>query len=204
MQMNIERINSYTDKRFSERILKQHGAFLIDGEPFGFEIISNDSAVVHMLGKDCPKELTDEFRFYAEHITKFHREDGTLIREYPAVALFKVSMKDIQPSQFYIDEDKLNAVSSFIENPDDIIIPLVKYNDRYISADGHTRLALAAELGFHEVVGFITESNDTLIAFAEEAKRRNILSTHDLKIVSHDEYKAVWNKFCDEFLEDCM
>ncbi|MCD7732555.1 MAG: hypothetical protein LUH56_03850 [Oscillospiraceae bacterium] len=200
--MKIERINSYTDKRFSERVLKQHGAFLVDGEPFGFEIISTDSAVVHMSGNECPNELIDDFRYYAEHITKFYREDGTLIWEYPAVVLFKVSLKDIQPSQFYIDEDKLKAVSSFIEKPEDVIIPLVEYNNRYISADGHTRLALAVSLGFDEIMGFTAESNDIIVAFAEEAKKRNILSPYGLKIVSHSEYEVVWNKFCDEFLEE--
>ncbi len=200
--MKIERINSYTDKRFSERVLKQHGAFLVDDEPFGFEIISTDSAVVHMTGNECPKELIDEFRFYAEHITKFYRENGTLIRKYQAVVLFKVSLKDIQPSQFYIDEEKSKAVSSFIEKPEDVIIPLVKCNNSYISADGHTRLALAVSMGFDEVMGFTTESNNILIAFAEEAKKRNILSPYDLKIVSHSEYEVMWNKFCDEFLEE--
>ncbi|MCC8196080.1 MAG: hypothetical protein LIO49_04640 [Ruminococcus sp.] len=200
--MKIERINNYTDVRFSEVVLKQHGAFLVDGEPFGFEIISTNSAVVHMSEKDCPNELIDDFRYYAEHITKFYREDGTLIREYPAVVLFKVSLRDIQPSQFYIDEDKLKAVSSFIGKPEDVIIPLVEYNNRYISADGHTRLALAVSLGFDEIMGFTTELNDIIVAFAEEAKKRNILSPYDLKIVSRSEYEVVWNKFCDEFLEE--
>ncbi|MCD7784992.1 MAG: hypothetical protein LUH18_05360 [Oscillospiraceae bacterium] len=93
-------------------------------------------------------------------------------------------------------------MSSFIEKPEDVFIPLVEYNNRYISADGHTRLALAVSLGFDEIMGFTTESNDIIVAFAEEAKKRNILSPYDLKIVSHSEYEVVWNKFCDEFLEE--
>lgn len=31
MMVEIERINNYDDKRFSDKVLKQHGAFLING-----------------------------------------------------------------------------------------------------------------------------------------------------------------------------
>lgn len=31
--MNIERINSYRDARFSQAVLNQHGSFLANGDP---------------------------------------------------------------------------------------------------------------------------------------------------------------------------
>ena len=34
--MEIERINSYTDSRFPQEVLDQHGAFLVDGLPWAF------------------------------------------------------------------------------------------------------------------------------------------------------------------------
>ena len=44
--MEIERINSYTDSRFPQEVLDQHGAFLVDGQPWAFRIASDHAAVV--------------------------------------------------------------------------------------------------------------------------------------------------------------
>lgn len=53
--MEIRRINNYSDSRFSEKVLKQHGAFEAD--------------------------VIEEFRYYAEHITKFYNESGQTVAE---------------------------------------------------------------------------------------------------------------------------
>ena len=44
--MEIQRINSYVDKRFSEKVLLQHGCFLADDIPYEVEIISDHEASV--------------------------------------------------------------------------------------------------------------------------------------------------------------
>lgn len=36
----VNRINTYTDSRFSKKVLNQHGAFLIGDEPYEVEIVS--------------------------------------------------------------------------------------------------------------------------------------------------------------------
>ena len=41
--MEIQRINTYDDKRFSQAILLQHGCFLVDGKPYEVEIIERTS-----------------------------------------------------------------------------------------------------------------------------------------------------------------
>ena len=46
--MEIERIDGYTDPRFSPEVLRQHGAFLADGQPWSFRIVSDREAVVRM------------------------------------------------------------------------------------------------------------------------------------------------------------
>jgi hypothetical protein len=48
---DIVRIDSYDDTRFSQMVLNQHGAYLIDGEPYEVEIIDNITAIV--MGKVC-------------------------------------------------------------------------------------------------------------------------------------------------------
>ena len=44
--MDITRIDSYYDNRFSQNVLNQHGAYVIEDEPYEIEIISKDSAVI--------------------------------------------------------------------------------------------------------------------------------------------------------------
>ena len=39
--MEIRRIDAYQDSRFSQKVLYQHGCFLVDESPYEVEIISN-------------------------------------------------------------------------------------------------------------------------------------------------------------------
>ena len=105
--MDIKRIDSYADERFPQQALWQHGAFEAGGEAVWFEIVSEYEAVVH--GRGCP-QLIEEFRFFAEHITVFYDENGAMLAQFPRVETFPVKISDIQPSQFYVDEEKLEAV----------------------------------------------------------------------------------------------
>lgn len=203
MDVTIQRINAYDDSRFSEKILKQHGAFVIDDAVLcEIEIIGNCEAIVHGDVQEYYDAIIDEFRFYAEHICKFYNEKNELIKEFEPVELFQIRIADIQPSQFYVDEDKIAAVKSFITCPKDIVIPLMKSEEKYISLDGHTRLAAAIDLGYEEVMGFCAESNDYIFEFANEAVKRGVHTPYDLKKVPHAEYEVVWNRFCDEFFAE--
>lgn len=199
MGVDIERINTYDDSRFAPAVLRQHGAFLVDGVPCEVEVTGADSAVVRGEARGFYKELIEDFRFYAEHIRLFYDEAGALLAEYPPVARFTVPLRDVQPSQFFVDRDKLEAVKSFITGARDIVIPVVRQGERYISADGHTRLALAVELGYQAVSAFLTEGGDYLDGFVEEARKRGVCSPYDLKIIPHDEYRVKWDQFCDEY-----
>ena len=108
-------------------------------------------------------------------------------------------MNELQPSQFYADKEKIAAVSTFINKGEDIIIQVSKYRDRYISLDGHTRLYYAVLQGFEKVRAVLTETDDCIYDFVEEAKKRGIYAPKDLILVSHEEYVEKWNKYCDEY-----
>lgn len=199
MGTDIQRINSYTDRRFSEEILKQHGAFLINKSlPCEVEIINSFEAIIHGDVQEYYDAVMEEFRFYAEHICRFYNENNELIKEFEPVKIFRVKIADIQPSQFCVDRDKIDAVKSFITCLEDIIIPLAK-QEKYISLDGHTRLAAATELGYEEVQGFCTKAGDYICAFAKEAKKRGVHTPYDMKRLSHQEYEQEWYGFCDAF-----
>lgn len=200
--MEIERINTYSDDRFSQDVLLEHGAFLVDGyRPCSFKIQDECSAMVFFDDYSIIIQIIEEFRFYAEHITVFYDTTGAKIAELPPIHANTLSIDRIQPSQFYVDSDKVQAISTFVTVERDIIIPVVydKRIDKYVSLDGHTRLYYAYTKGWHSVRVFESHSDDDIFFFVDEARQRGIFSPKELSILSHKEYVQKWDKFCDDY-----
>ena len=201
--MPIERINTYDDPRFSPEARVQHGCYLVGGTPCEVRIVAQDTAVIC----GCPTSeitaLIESFRFNAPHITRFLHADGTWLADLPPVIPFPVALADVQPSQFYVDEEKRAAVASFIHRAEDVIIPVIAHPaapGRFISLDGHTRLRIAVENGWTHVRAVLDTADDVLLAFAAEAARRGIRTPADMTLLSHADYEVQWNLFCDDFM----
>ncbi len=199
--MDIKRIDSYDDSRFSQRALDQHGAYTVDGQSYEIEITGPISAVVR--GKDAAVygALIEEFRFHAPHIVKLSDESGRTVAVYPPCEVFDIALEDIQPSQFFVDEDKLKAVKTFIRGAEDIVVQVTPYKGRFVSLDGHTRLYLAVKEGFAAVKAVISETDDSIWPFVREAERRRIFAPGDMTLLPHEEYEILWNRYCDEVFE---
>lgn len=197
--MEIKRINEYDDNRFSQTVLHQHGCFLADGKPYEVEIISDYEAIISGVDQAVYPEVIEEFRFYTPHITRFYNRDGQTVKEYPPAQLLTLCLDQIQPSQFFVDEDKITAISSFIQKPDDIIIQVLPHEDRFISLDGHTRLYYAVMKGWESVRAVVESSDDWVYKFVAEAQKRGIHTPKDMTLVGHTEYEEKWNRFCDDF-----
>lgn len=197
--MRIDRINTYDDNRFSQEALYQHGCYIVDGDvPVEIKIISQTEALIKGEGAYFD-EVIEEFRFNAEHITNFYDESGKLIKKFKDVEVFKLDLDKIQPIQFFIDSDKLEAVKSFVNREEDVIIPVTICEDTYASLDGHTRLYLAYSLGFKYVYAYLSEIFCGFDYFFYEARKRNIFTAKDLTLLTHDDYTVKWDKFCDEY-----
>lgn len=198
--MTITRINTYDDPRFSPEALRQHGCYLLDDQACEVRIVAEATAIV----TGCPVQqlpaLVEAFRFNAPHITRFTDAAGCVLTELPPLPTFPIRLSDIQPSQFFVDEEKLAAVRSFIHAPEDVIIPVIAHEGRYISLDGHTRLFLAAQQGWQSVRAVHDTADDVLFAFAEEAAGRGVHTPADMTLLSHAEYEVRWNQFCDDFM----
>lgn len=197
--MSIQRINTYQDSRFSQNVLNQHGAFLIEGKPHEVEIISDFEALVRGREEANYPALIKEFRFYTPHITRFLTEGGEVVAEFPQAKVFTLAIDDIQPSQFYVDQNKIDAVGTFLSRQEDIIIQVAAHNGRYISLDGHTRLYYAIMQGWTQVRAVEEEAFDCVYDFADEAQKRGITSPKDMVLLSHLEYEEKWNRYCDDF-----
>ncbi len=201
-KVEIQRINEYGDERFDPEVLRQHGAFLVDGHPCSFRILDGHSAKVFYHDYTDMEEILETFRFYTGHINRFYRADGGLLREYEEVEVFALPIGQIQPSQFYVDQEKLQAVGSFIQGPKDIVIPVLEYEGRYVSADGHTRLYLALQRGYDHVRAFLDKDvGNYLLEFVKEAQSRGVYHVEDMEKLPHEEYEVKWNQFCDDFFD---
>lgn len=198
--MEIERINTYNDKRFSKRVLLQHGCFLVNGtDPYEVEILSEYEAAVRGKDESVYPAVIAEFRFYTPHITTFRDASGHTVLEYPRVPLLTLSLDQIQPSQFYVDLDKVAAIRTFIHKPEEIIIQVLPHEGRYIALDGHTRLYYAVQQGWTHVRAVAETSDAWVHKFVAEAQRRGIRTPGELQPVCHSEYEEKWNRFCDAF-----
>lgn len=197
--MDIQRINTYDDNRFSQTVLHQHGCFLVDGKPYEVEIISDYEAIISGVDQAMYAEIIEEFRFFTPHITRIYNRDGQIVKEYPPAQLLTLRLDQIQPSQFFVDEDKIAAISSFIHKPQDIIIQVLPNEDRFISLDGHTRLYYVVMQGWECVRAVVESSDDWVYKFVTEAQKRGIYTPKEMTLVSHDEYEEKWNRFCDDF-----
>lgn len=197
--MEIKRVIEYNNPLFSQIVLNQRGAFLIDEEPYEIEIISSDSAFMKGKNRKNFKKLIEYFRYYSPHINNFFDENNKKIISFEKKPVLTLEVDKIQPSQFYIDEDKLNALKSFIKNSKDIVIQVVKSDEGYICVDGHTRLFIAFLKNFKTVHAIETEFDNDTNYFVSQAKKRNIFTIKDLKLVSHNDYKNLWIDFCNSY-----
>lgn len=201
--MMAKRIDDYKNLDINQRICNQHGIFRMNDNTLAtVEIISQDSAVVDIENNECLNELIEEFRFYAEHITRFYNTKLELLKEFTSKKLIEIDIFELQPSQFFVNEDKVNAVSSFVNSSKDIVIPIIKKDEMIIALDGHTRLYAAYIKGIKTVFIFNAETDQYIYDFVEEAHRRNIKNVSDLKRLSHDEYEKEWYNYCDNYFKD--
>lgn len=197
--MEIERVDVYDDGRFSQKVLYQHGCFLVRGAPYEVEIVSAASAVVRGSDQSVFPQLIDEFRFYTPYITRFFDEQGKLLAAYQPVQRFPVSLSQLQPSQFYVDRDKVTAIATFVRSWEDIVISVLPMGERYIALDGHTRLYYAVSKHWDQVYAVCHTVDDSIYDFVREAKRRGITSPQDLELLEHEEYDSKWNHYCDNY-----
>ena len=113
---------------------------------------------------------------------------------------------DIQPSQFYLSEEKLERIMEWFD-PDDLSnfepLPIKRLNGRVIFTDGHTRAYAAYRAGCTHVplVWDGDELDWDLYQICVDAcLERGVRSVADLgcRILSPQAYGVKWNGWCDE------
>lgn len=128
MNEKIRRIDTYDDERFDREVLNEHGCYIVQNKyPVEIKIISSYEAIIKG-NKEFFDGVIEEFRFYSKHITTFYDTDGNVVKCFDRIDIFKIEIDRIQPLQFFVDENKLNAVKTFVRKEEDVIIPLDIYD----------------------------------------------------------------------------
>ena len=162
-----------------------------------FEIKGLEAAVFTNTNQYIDQAI-QEFLFFSSFITTIKDKEGNILLTRTPSQPYLFDIGKIQPSQFFINIDKLECCKKWIKSPDDILIPIVIKENKVISLDGHTRLKAALDFGYTSIFVYPDEYDDSIIYFVDEAIKRQIYSVSDMEIVSNDEYKQKWDKFCDD------
>lgn len=121
---------------------------------------------------------------------------------------FSMKLDEIQPSQLYVNSEKLNTVMKGIRTSQQIEpIPIKKLGNSIVFVDGHTR-ALAAFMNDFARVPVYWESEDldweAYEVCVEWCKEEGILAIADLRdrIISDEEYEKLWLDRCMRMQEE--
>ncbi len=124
----------------------------------------------------------------------------------------KLTLKELQPSQFYISETKLSAVESWFD-PCDLSgfepIPVKILDDIPVMTDGHTRAAAALRAGMVSVPLIADPDDldwDMYRECVRECRNRGVNTPADLlsRIISETEYREKWDAWCDEMQAEVL
>ena len=123
--------------------------------------------------------------------------------------LNELTLRDLQPSQFYISEKKLRAVESWLDAADLSNfepIPVKLLDGRPVMTDGHTRAVAALRAGLVSVPLVWDEDElpwDLYRACVAACREQAIESPGDLlpRIISEEEYREKWDKWCENVHE---
>ena len=119
-------------------------------------------------------------------------------------------LTDLQPSQFYISQEKLDRIMQWF-NPKDLRtfepISIKMIDGAPVMLDGHTRAVAALQAGLDRVpLEWEKEEWDWEMyrRCISACRERKIFSPRDLlnRIVSAADYRILWDDWCDEMQKE--
>lgn len=123
--------------------------------------------------------------------------------------ILTMKLRDLQPSQFYISDQKLLAVEIWLK-PEDLSsfepIPVKLLDGVPVMTDGHTRAVAALRAGLDAVPLVWDEDEldwDMYRACVKACREREIFSPADLlaRIIPGEAYAEKWDRWCDNMQE---
>lgn len=124
----------------------------------------------------------------------------------PDTKTFWMPLSALQPSQLYINQEKLSVLQSEIDfsDPENIPpIPVKKLDDRWVMMDGHTRAFAAYLAGISRLPVYLDEDELDWEAYricVSWCWKAGIESVADLqgRVISANMYKQLWLDRCSQ------
>ena len=144
------------------------------------------------------EDAINEFRIYQKHVTKYSDLNNNFYKDFDDIFTFKLPLKCIQPSSFFIDLEKIELFEKYVD-PENVYLPVAIINEEYVLLDHHNLLYFLDQENVKLVNVFITDYESYINDFVYLAKENNILNVKGLKALSHEEYEEYTKKFYDEY-----
>ena len=184
------KIESFYDKN---EIIK----ITIDNIIYEF-IINRQDVIVNTNDYKYIEEASKIIKKNYPYVNKIYSKDNSYFEEFDYVYTFKLPIKIIQPSKFFIDKDVLDKIDDNFDE-DNIILPVAIINDEYVLLDGHVRLYALNQNYIKMVNVYIKNYEEYIPDFVYIAKENNIKNISNLDVLEHEEYLKYWNEFLKQF-----
>ncbi len=184
------------------RLLGNCFTVIVNNEKFFYEFqINKNEAKILCTNLVFIEKVINEFRKYNKNINIFYNETRSFYRAFDKEFTFKLPIKCIQPSKFFINEEKLNNIEEYIDEGN-ICLPVCIIDEEYVLIDGHTRL-YSMNLNYRRLVDvYIDEKYDGIEDFVYMAKENNIRDISQMHLLSNEEYHNIWDKFIKEYYDN--
>ena len=115
-------------------------------------------------------------------------------------------LTDIQPSQFFLSEKKLEEIATWFDQEELKPLPVKRLEGKWFLTDGHSRAFTAYLRGWSEIPIYFDRDDINLKFYSNcirLCKEKKILSIADLKdrILSEEAYQTEWLDWCKNSFE---
>ena len=184
MDIKRDRENNYYNKALgncftiTNNDIKYHYEFEING----IEAKVKYDNILHI------KDAINEFRKYNKHICRFYNDDRSFYLGFDEIQTFKLPVDILQPSKFFIDEDKYKAIEKYLEN-EEFYLPVAIIDDEYVLLDGHVRCKYLIDNYVKMVNVYIDDYDIDIPNYVYIAKENNIFKVKNMEVLPHEEYQ---------------
>lgn len=153
---------------------------------YEFEI-DDDKALIKYNSILHIKDAINEFRKHNLQVSTFYNRDRSFYMAFDKIQTFKLPISILQPSKFFIDQNKLDIIEKHLEN-EHIVVPVEILDDEYVLLDGHARCRYLLNNDVKMVDVYIGNITEDIKEYVYIAKENNLFKIKDMEILSHEDY----------------
>lgn len=153
---------------------------------YEFEV-QEDKALVKYNSILHIKDAINEFRKTNMQVSIFYNQDRSFYMAFDKVQTFKLPISILQPSKFFIDKNKLEAIEKHLAN-ERIYVPVEILDDEYVLLDGHARCRYLLLNDVKMIDVYIGKMTEEIKEYVYIAKENNLFKIKDMEILSHEDY----------------